>query len=95
MFRVFLFLFRVFSISFRVFSFRVFSFSFRVFSISFRVFRFLEDWYFLSRVMVSEPEWGVHGRRRFEVGPSAGGSLVVGWGAWQEERCWSPWQEDP
>ena len=85
--------FRVlFIVSFRV-SFRV-SFSIRVsfrvsfgVSFSFRVFRSPESWYFLSRVMVLEPEWGVHGRRSFEFGLSAGEALVVGGGARREERC--------
>ena len=75
--------------------FRVFSFLFRVFSISFRVFSFLEDWYSFSRVGMSEPEWRVHGRRSLEVGPLSEGALVVGWGARQEEWCWSPRQEGP
>ena len=40
----------------------------------------MDDWCLLIRVMVPEPELGVHGGRSFEVG----------WGARQEERCWSP-----
>ena len=73
LFRVFLILFRFFSISFRVFA------------ISFRVFGLLEDWYFLSRVMMSEPKWRVPGRRSLEFGPPVGGALVVGWGPRQEK----------
>ena len=86
------------SISLRV------SFSFRVFSFSFRVFRSPENWYFLSRVVVLEPEWG----------STAGGALKSGP---RQEEPWlwvgvpsrrsgagvhgrrilksGPWQEEP
>ena len=82
--------------SFRVCSFRVsfncsfrcsfrclFRCSFRV-SFSFRMCRSPESWYFLSRVMVSEPELGVHGRS-LGIGLLKGATLVVGWGLGRDE----------